>query len=132
MIDEALKAKLSGANSLGEVKAILGPNSALNAERVYQEIEAHRSNKAEKLDLAELDAVSGGADRDWQKDGCAATCEWDSWCWSNDNCIAFDVTYSNFWRTCPDGHEHVFNDIKVCTRCGFSAPYNPDQDDPRL
>gem|GEM_PF-4573634 len=40
--------------------------------------------------------------------------------------IVFDVTYSNSWRTCPDGHEHVYNDVKVCNRCDFSAPYNPD------
>ena len=80
----------------------------------------------EELDLEELDAVSGGADRDWRKDGCAATCEWDSWCGSNDNCVIFDVTYSNFWRTCPDGHDHVFNNDDVCVRCGYPAPFNPD------
>ena len=130
MLDDKLKEKLNAADCFEEVKEILKERSDIDAERVWKEIENHRSGKKEKLDLDELDAVAGGADRDWQKDGCAATCEWQSWCWSNDNCIAFDVTYDNFWRTCPDGHEHVFNDAKVCTRCGYSAPFNPDEHNP--
>ena len=131
MSNNKLREELNEAKSLDEVKGLLKDRPGIDAERAWREVENHRSAKNEKLDIEELEAVSGGADRDWKTEGCAATCEWDSWCWSNDNCIAFDVTYSNFWRTCPDGHEHVFNDIKVCTRCGFSAPYNPDQDDPR-
>ena len=127
MHDETLRERLGEASSLHEVEEILGKGSTIDAERVWQEIENRRSLGSEKLDLDELDSVSGGADRDWEKDGCAATCDWQSWCWSNDNCIVFDVTYSNFWRTCPDGHDHVFNDIKVCTRCGFSSPNYPDE-----
>ena len=121
-----LREKLNNAKSLDEVKEIVKGQPGLDAEKIWAEIERHQSNKSEKLDLEELDAVSGGADRDWQKDGCAATCEYDSWCGSNDNCICFDVTYSNFWRTCPDGHEHTFNNDDVCTRCGYPAPFNPD------
>ena len=120
-----LREKLKDADNLEEVKDILKDRAGLDAERVWEEVEKHRSAKAEKLDLDELDAISGGADRDWSKDGCAATCEWSSWCGSNDNCIVFDVTYDNFWRTCPDGHEHVFQD-DICTRCGYPAPWNPD------
>ena len=127
MIDSQLKQQLNEANSLEEVQDVLKDNPEINAERLWQELENHRSAKTEKLDLDELDAVSGGADRDWEKDGCAATCEWSSWCWSNDNCVCFDVTYDNFWRTCPDGHEHVWQD-HVCTRCGFAPPHNPDDD----
>ncbi|MBQ4254778.1 MAG: hypothetical protein II721_02110 [Bacilli bacterium] len=37
---------------------------------------------------------------------------------SNDYCMAWETTYDNFWATCPDGHEHVFQDDK-CTRCGY-------------
>ena len=126
MSNSELQESLKGAKNLDEVKAILQGHPELNPERVWQEIDSHRSNVSEKLDLNELDAVSGGADRDWQKDGCAATCEQSSWCGSNDFCQIWDVTYDNFWRTCPDGHEHVFNNGDVCVRCGYVPPFNPD------
>lgn len=100
--------KLNEANSLEEVEDIIKDDPELDAKRVYEEITRHRSNKAEKLDLEELDSVSGGADRDWMKQGCAATCEYDSWCGSNDFCYIFDVTYDRFFETCPDGHKHVY------------------------
>ena len=125
-MNQELEKKLRNAKTLQEVEELLKDEQHLDPKKVFEEISKHRQGEASKLDLEELDAVNGGADRDWKTDGCAATCDGQSWCWSNDNCIVFDVTYSNFWRTCPDGHEHVFNDIKVCTRCGFSAPYNPD------
>lgn len=64
------------------------------------EIESHHSNKAEKLDLQELEGVSGEF-HDWQKEGWAATCEWDSWCVGNDTCIFFDVTYYNSGPPAP-------------------------------
>ena len=131
MLDNKLRERLNEAKSLAEVKDILKEREDINAERAWQEIENHRSNMSERLDLGELDAVSGGADRDWKTDGCAATCEWQSWCWSNDNCIMFDVTYDNFWRTCPDGHDHVFDYNGNCTRCGYSAPFDPDKHNPR-
>jgi len=124
MMNADLKMKLSKANSLDEVKTILGADSGLNVDQVWKEIEKHRSAKSEKLDLDELDAVSGGADRDWTKDGCAATCEWNSWCWSNDRCAVWDVTYDNFWSTCPDGSEHEWcvGARYVCVKCGYFDP----------
>ena len=118
MRNDALKGKLADARSLAEVREILRGRPELDPEKVFRELQNHRSIQSEKLELAELDAVSGGADRDWVKDGCAATCEVGSWCGSNDFCIYWDVTYANFWTTCPDGHEHVFVD-NTCTRCGF-------------
>ena len=120
MLDKQLKEKLAEANSLDEAKDILKDRPELDAEKVYQEVERHRSGRAEKLDLNELDAVSGGADRDWRKDGCAATCEAHSWCGSNDFCYCWDVTYDNFWTTCPDGHTHNFEMGNICVRCGYS------------
>ena len=118
-----MKTKLSGANSLEEVKDILSGQSSLDPERVYQELEHRRSDRSEKLDLEELDAISGGEHRDWVKDGCAATCEEGSWCWSNDKCQVWDVTYENFWIRCPDGHPHEYNGGQICTRCGHLSPY---------
>ena len=113
-----LKMKLSKAGSLEEVKGMLGAGSGVDAEQLWREIEKHRSGQSEKLDLNELDAVSGGADRSWTKDGCAATCEYESWCGSNDFCYCFDVTYDDFWATCPDGHKHVYEHGQ-CVRCGY-------------
>ena len=121
MKDQTLITRLAGAESLTEVQDILKGRSDIDAERAWQEIESHRSNMSERLDLEELDAVSGGADRDWKKDGCAATCEQGSWCGSNDFCMIWDVTYDNFWACCPDGHEHVLHN-RVCTRCGYEKP----------
>ena len=124
MLDSKLKEKLEGVHSLDEVKDVLKERSDIDAERLWRELENHRSQKSDLLDLSELDAVSGGADRDWKKDGCAATCEASSWCGSNDFCMIWDVTYDNFWVCCPDGHDHVFVD-NVCTRCGFMRDHHP-------
>ena len=100
------------------MKSLLKDNPEINSEQVWSKLQKRHFGKAEKLDLNELDAISGGADRDWQKDGCAATCEVGSWCGSNYKCIIWDVTYCHFWHTCPDGHEHVFEG-GVYARCGY-------------
>ena len=122
MTKNELREKLRGAESLEEVKSALADCPDMDAERVWQEIERHVSAKSEKLDLNELDAVSGGADRDWTKDGCAATCEPSSWCGSNDWCTYWDVTYDNFWATCPDGSQHQWDSGAgyVCVKCGYN------------
>ena len=127
MLNDKIKERLDDATSLEEVKDILKDNPELDADRLYQELENHRSSRNERLDLNELDAVSGGADRDWKKEGCAATCEPASWCGTNDQCLIFDVTYDNFWVCCPDGHEHVYKHY-VCIRCGYEMPHYPDDD----
>ena len=123
MIDNELKQRLGSAKSLEEVQSIVQDYPGLDAKRLWEEAEHHHFGKAEKLDLDELDAVSGGAHRDWVQDGCAATCEEGSWCWSNDKCEFWDVTYSNFWTRCPDGHPHEYDSSHVCVRCGHLSPY---------
>ncbi|MDY6391328.1 MAG: hypothetical protein SPL80_00650 [Bacilli bacterium] len=121
MFEKAVKDKFLDASSLEETKQILIDYPDCDAEHVWNEIQNHRSKNSEKLDLDELDAVSGGADRDWKKDGCAATCEPSSWCGSNDQCFFFDVTYDNFWVCCPDGHEHE------CKRRCYVEAHVPDE-----
>ena len=116
-----LRERLNAAGSLEEVKSIAAKVPGLDAERAWEEIQRHRSEEANKLDLNELDAVSGGFDRDWLSDGCAATCEISSWCGSNDWCQVWDVTYDHFGDVCPDGHRHIFQD-NVCIRCGQDYP----------
>ena len=118
-MDEVMRTKLSEAKDLAEVQSVLPGISDSDSEKIWEEIERHRSNASEKLDLDELDSVSGGADRDWATQGCAATVEVGSWCWSNDHCAIFDVTYDNLWSTCPDGHPHEFSDEDICVRCGI-------------
>ena len=63
------------------------------AGQIWNEISSHRKDK--ELSLDELEAVSGGADRDWLTSGCAATVEPGSWCDSNDMCHVWDVTYDH-------------------------------------
>ena len=54
-----------------------------------------RTELKEKLSKEELDAVSGGADRNYKKQGCATTVEFGSHCWSNDQCAFVSVIYDN-------------------------------------
>ena len=99
-------AKLKNAKTPEEITEIMGKEGAAvspeEAERVF--LKRQRSQDRE-LSLEELDAVAGGADRDWLTDGCAATVEPDSWCGSDDACVWDDVTYD---------HEPV----AVCPECG--------------
>lgn len=115
---------VKGAQSLEEVEKLLKDHPELEPKQVWNEIEKHSSTQSEKLDLDELEAVSGGADRDWKKDGCAATSEPNGWCWSNDQCLIWDVTYDNFWVCCPDGHEHVWKNY-TCIRCNYTQAHTP-------
>ena len=127
MSNKELREKLNNAKSFEEVKEIVKDHPELDATNIWKEVERHHSMKSERLDLEELDAVSGGSDRDWKKDGCAATCEYGSWCGSNDYCHIWDVTYDNFWVCCPDGQPHNYVD-GVCTRCGHKKSSEHERD----
>jgi len=75
---------------------------------LWDEISSYR--KVKELSLDELEAVSGGADRNWVTEGCAATVEYGSWCDSNDRCIYWDVTY-DFQPTptlCPNCGKNMY------------------------
>ena len=90
-----LKAKLIQAKSAEEAAALLkdaGLDEPL-VEQLWKEISTRREDQ--ELSLDELETVSGGADRDWVTDGCAATVEFHSWCDSNDNCVCWEVTYEH-------------------------------------
>ena len=128
-ITKEMKEKLLKANSEEEVKALVG--DAVKEEdvtKIWKEIEAHKAAPdLEKVDDEELEAVSGGADRDYLKDGCSSSTN-DSWCWYNDNCGEIWTTYSNY-DPCPKGGNHDWkyatenvigkkNPIMKCTKCG--------------
>ena len=105
-----LKSKLLAAQSAEEVAALVKADgqeiTAEDAGHLWEEIKKCREQDGRQLSLDELESVSGGADRNWVTDGCAATVEYGSWCDSNDKCIVWDVTY----EFQPTGH--------LCPNCG--------------
>ena len=128
------RAKLLHAKDQEEVRSILGPEAAEEEiERVWQEIQHHRPAEGlEAVEDDELEAVSGGYERDYPTQGCAATVEAKSFCWSNDACCWFEVQYRNF-DPCPKGtsasRNHVWkavgwegrNRLWECKQCGETA-----------
>ena len=96
-ITNELREKLLAAKSAEEVTELVKADgqeiTAEEAEQILQEISQHREEK--ELSPDELEAVSGGDHRNWLTQGCAATVEDDSWCWSDDWCKEWDVTYYN-------------------------------------
>ncbi len=97
-ITSEILAELIKAQNAGQVMDILARNgqecSTEDAEHIWKEIEYHKVDFKQDLSLDELEAVSGGADRNRPTDGCAATVEPNtSWCGSNDMCVIWDVTY---------------------------------------
>ena len=127
-----LKAKLRSAKSEEEAAALLkdaGVDEPL-AGRLWNEIS--RSREGKELSLDELETVSGGADRDWLKEGCAATVEAGSWCGTNDSCVWIDVQYDHppVKDPCPQCGGQMYMDrveyeskgnayyYRKCLRCG--------------
>ena len=109
---EELKKKALEAASAEEIMEILkAAGEEITAEEAAQLFEKAQAKKTDKeLSLDELEAVSGGADRNWVTDGCAATVEYGSWCDSNDRCIYWDVTY-DFQPTstlCPNCGKNMY------------------------
>ena len=110
-ITEELKEKLLKANSEEEVKAILGDQATEEEiSLAWQEIERHRPAEGlEEVEDDELAAVSGGADRDYLTDGCSASVEAGSHCWSDDSCVHWDVTYDNEEYACGINKPHQWD-----------------------
>ena len=113
-VTKELKAKLFAAESAEEAAGLVKSDgqeiTPEDAARLWAEIEKLRDQNGKALSMDELEAVSGGADRDWTTDGCAATVEPHSWCDSNDGCIWNEVTYDN-------------EPIALCDNCGQSYVY---------
>jgi len=107
ILTNELKAKLLAVRSAGEAATLLkdaGVDAPM-AERLWTELKHKREANGKELSPEELEAISGGADRDWLTDGCAATVEPGSWCGSNDACWYWDVEYA---------HEPK----EICPKCG--------------
>ena len=109
---EELKKKTLAAASAEEIMEIMKAAgeeiTAEEAAQLFEKVQAKKTGK--ELSLDEMEAVSGGADRNWVTDGCAATVEYGSRCRSNDRCIYFDVTY-DFQPTstlCPNCGQNMY------------------------
>lgn len=93
--------------------------------------EAQRRAAGRELSHDELDAIAGGDDRVWSRDGCAATVEAGSWCGSNDMCLTWSVTYDTIPSVCPKCGKQAMvltgNDY-TCNACGYVKPrdYPPE------
>ena len=109
IITKELKAKLLAAQGAAEAAALVKAGgqeiTPEDAAHLWEEIKKAGKQDGKELSPDELEAISGGSDRDWLSDGCAATVDPDSLCWSDDYCIFIDVTYDN-----PPA--------KVCPYCG--------------
>ena len=109
---EELKKKAMKAASAEEVMEIVRAAgeeiTAEEAEHIFKKAQEKKADK--ELSLDELDAVSGGEDRDWVLDGCAATVEYGSHCGSNDMCYKIDVTYDHEPTSylCPNCGQHMY------------------------
>ena len=104
---QELRGKLIRARDIEEVRAILGPETTEEEiGRVWREIQARRpADGLEELDDDEMEAVSGGASRNWEEEGCSSTMKKDEWCWFSDECSDVIITYSNY-DPCTGGGHH--------------------------
>ena len=98
-ITNELKAKLLAAQNAEEVAELVKADgreiTAEDAAKLWNEITKCRDQEGKALSPNELEAVSGGVDRDWLTDGCAATVEPGSDCWGTDYCVWLPVTYEH-------------------------------------
>jgi hypothetical protein len=94
---EELEKKAIEAASAEEVMEIVrAAGEEITAEEAASFFKAVQERKADKeLSLDELEAVAGGEDRDWLRDGCAATVEAGSDCYGTDMCGLWPVTYEH-------------------------------------
>ena len=113
-ITNELREKLLTADSAEKVAELLKADGQEvepdDVEKLWTEVTKKRQKDDRELSVDELEAVSGGADRNWVTDGCAATVEYGSWCYSNDRCISRDVTY-DFQPTptlCPNCGKNMY------------------------
>ena len=124
--DEALKARLAdkAPAQAAEVAAELG-YEVTEEELIEAKKELCRQNSPEvvELDLEDMDKAAGGS-RDWAAQGCAATVEAGSTCWSNDYCVLLDVTYTHAPLNikCPSCGNTMYHD-RTTTYYGDSVKY---------
>lgn len=97
---EELTKKLLLAEDAEAVAAVIKAGgqdiSAEDAAQLFDQISERKTSDGKELSLDELNTVSGGADRDFFREGCSATVEYGSDCWfSADYCSMVSTTYDN-------------------------------------
>ena len=132
-ITNEMREKLLSAKSVEDIAALLkeADIDETQAERLWAELEQKREADGGKLSLDELEAVSGGK-RNWVTDGCAATVEPGSLCWSNDVCFTVEEHYDNgpVHKKCPTCGIYLYSVVReegdkhpiyyVCKKCNFT------------
>ena len=125
---EELKKKALEAASAEEIVALLKDAgeevTAEEAKKLFEKVQAQTADK--ELSQDELEAVSGGAMRNWVTDGCASEVTSSSWCVFNDFCWATWVTYDNRpVMTCPKCFNYMYESgsdntytYYTCKSCG--------------
>ena len=84
----------AGAEEIMEIMKAAGEEiTAEEAERFYEKVQDKKTDR--ELSLDELEAVAGGEDRDWLRDGCAATVAAGSDCYGTDMCGLWPVIYEH-------------------------------------
>ena len=84
----------ASAEEIMEIMKAAGEEiTAEEAERFYEKVQDKKTDR--ELSLDELEAVAGGEDRDWLRDGCAATVEAGSDCYGTDMCGLWPVIYEH-------------------------------------
>ena len=84
----------AGAEEIMEIMKAAGEEiTAEEAERFYEKVQDKKTDR--ELSPDEMAAVAGGEDRDWLRDGCAATVEGGSDCYGTDMCGLWPVTYEH-------------------------------------
>lgn len=141
ILSEELKARLMKAENAEEIEEILVSSgnevTKEEAERIFAELEKHSGSR--EVSVEEMEAAGGGFyqegglgdSRDWAKEGCAATVEAGSWCWSNDKCLFVVNSYTNppSKKTCAvcGGRMYIYDKKGVsvqaryylrCANCG--------------
>lgn len=104
----------------------LNPDDSL-AERLLAQQPHRREEDGKKLSLDELESVAGGT-RDWATEGCAATVEPGSWCWSDDHCPVIVEHYDHQPLNvyCPKCGMYFYTEYRgkdqyyVCKACNYS------------
>lgn len=84
----------AGAEEIMEIMKAAGEEiTAEEAERFYEKVQDKKTDR--ELSPDEMAAVAGGEDRDWLRDGCAATVEAGSDCYGTDMCGLWPVIYEH-------------------------------------
>ncbi|MBR2795101.1 MAG: hypothetical protein IKE16_10690 [Solobacterium sp.] len=128
-LNEEIKKQLMETKSPEDVKALMNSYHIVlsdeEARDLYEDMQDGIIG-ADKLSAEEIEVIQGG--RDYIKDGCCATVEYDSWCGKNDSCMLIWVRYDHapVLSSCPYCYEYLgsygYHKIKGTKYAKFKCP----------